>query len=455
VGLGVGMAAGSEGFGGIPFEDHQLAFRLGTLALVLILFDGGLDTPPSAIRAVVGRATVLATVGVVLTAAFAAGIAWLLGLPPELAILVGAVVSSTDAAAVFSVLRGSHVRLRGSTAATIEVESGLNDPVAMILTVAATEAVIGHREPNAHLVVETLQQLVVGGGVGWIAGAGASALLRTVRLGAPGLYPMLTLATALVSFGLATLANGSGFLAVYLAGIVLGGGPLPYRAGIKRVHDGFAWLAQLGMFLLLGLLVFPSRLVAMAFPGLLLGLGLALVARPLAVLACLALFPGSWRERLFVAWVGLRGAVPIVLATYPVLRGVPAGDTLFHLVFFVVLVSGIVPGASVGWLARRFKLVAPAVPPPPASIEIVALRDYPGEFVWYAVDRASAVAGARVQDLPLPDGCVLSLLVRGDAIVAPRGDTELRAGDHVCAFVMAGDRPFLGLLFGLAGDEGE
>jgi cell volume regulation protein A len=310
------MAAGSEGFGGIPFDDHQLAFRLGTLALVLILFDGGLDTPRQAFRAALGRATVLATAGVVLTAALAAAIAWLVGLPPALAVLVGAVASSTDAAAVFSVLRGSHVRLRGGTAATIEVESGLNDPVAMILTVAATEAVLGPQALDAFLLASAVRQLAIGAAVGWLAGSGGSALLRAVRLGAPGLYPMLTLAIALASFGLATLAGGSGFLAVYLAGIVLGAGPLPYRAGVKRVHDGFAWLSQLGMFLMLGLLVFPSRLLPTALPGLVLALGFAVAARPLAVLASLALFPGPWRERLFVAWVGLRGAVPIVLATY-------------------------------------------------------------------------------------------------------------------------------------------
>jgi cell volume regulation protein A len=444
----VGMLAGSEGVGGLPFDDYGLAFRLGTIALLLILFDGGLDTPYPTFRRVLAPASLLATVGVVLTAATVAGAGILVGLPAPLAVLVGAVVSSTDAAAVFAVLRGSRVRLRGTTGATLEVESGLNDPMAMLLTVSATEITLGAQQAGLGLAVEIVRQLGLGVLGGVVFGRGGAALLRAAPLPAAGLYPVVTLAIACAAFGVSALAGGSGFLAVYVAGIILASRPMPYRAGIRRVHDALAWLAQLGMFLMLGLLVYPSRLWPSAGEGLALGLVLAFLARPLAVLLTLAPFRASWAERGFIAWVGLRGAVPIVLATYPVLRGVPYAEQIFHLVFFVVLVNSVVPGATVAWLARRCGLAEAAAVVPPAQVELVSLRDYAGEFVWYLVDRASAVAGALVRDVPLGDGCVLALIVRGEHLVAPRGETRLEVGDHVCVFVTHEDRSVLDLLFG-------
>lgn len=453
--LALGMLAGSEGVGGIPFDDYALAYRAGTIALVLILFDGGLATPADVFRRALGRSAVLASVGVVVTALVVAASGVLFGLPPALALVVGAVVSSTDAAAVFAVLRGSHVRLKGRTGGTLEVESGLNDPVAMLLTVVTSEMALGHRYAGTELVALAGMQLGYGAIVGGAFGLGGRALVRFVPLPAPGLYPVVTLAIALASYGVATVAGGSGFLAVYLAGLLLGGGPLPYRAGVRRVHDALAWLSQLAMFLLLGLLVFPSRLLVSAPAGLVVAVTLAWVARPVGVLVSLVPFRVPARELAFVAWVGLRGAVPIVLATYPVLRGVPEGDMLFHLVFFVVLVNSLVPGATVAWLARRTGLAAPAPPVPPAAVELVSLREYAGEFVWYTVARASAVAGATVQELPLPEGCVLTLLLRGDTVVAPRGDTAFREGDHVCVFVTREDRGFLDLVFGREDEDAE
>jgi cell volume regulation protein A len=446
--LAVGMLAGSEGVGRIPFEDYRLAFRVGTVALTLILFDGGLGTPYAAFRGALARAAMLASVGVVLTAAVVALAAIALGFPPALAVLLGAVVSSTDAAAVFSVLRSSGVRLKERTGATLEVESGLNDPIAMLLTVVATEIVLGERHLDADVLVLAAQQLGLGVAFGLAFGYAGRALFRVIELPAAGLYPVLTAAMALAAYGLPTLLDGSGFLSVYLTGLVLAGGPLPYRAGVRRVHDALAWLSQLAMFLILGLLVFPSRLLATVPVGLALALALTVVARPLAVAISLLPFRLPSRELGFVGWVGLRGAVPIVLATYPVLRGVPHGELIFHVVFFVVLVNAIVPGMTVGWLARRTGLAAPASPSSPATVELVSLREYPGEFVWYTVDRASAVAGATVRDLPLPDGCVLTLVLRGDEVVAPHGDTIFAVPDHVCLFVRHDERAFVDLLFG-------
>jgi cell volume regulation protein A len=449
----VGMLAGSEGIGGIPFEDYGTAFRLGNVALALILFDGGLNTPLPVLRRVAGRASLLATLSVLLTALLVAGVGVGLGLSPELAFLVGAVVSSTDAAAVFSSLRSSRVRLKHSTAATLEVESGLNDPMAMFLTVVATEWALGGIEPGAAAWL-FVQQLALGAAGGILAGWGGRFVLHAVNLPAAGLYPVVTVAVAFLSFGATTLVNGSGFLAVYLAGIVLSSGHLPYRAGVRRVHDSLAWLAQILMFVLLGLLVFPSRLLPNVGMGFALALALAFVARPLAVLAALAPFRPPWRESAFVSWVGLRGAVPIVLATYPALRGVPSGDELFHLVFFAVVVNALVPGATVGLAARWLGIARADAPPPAASVELVSLREFPGEFVWYFVHPVSAVAGALVRELSLPEGSLVVLIVRGGGVVVPRGDTQLEPGDQVCAFVTPDARGLLDLLFGAGGDEG-
>jgi potassium/hydrogen antiporter len=451
--LFIGIAAGSEGIGRIPFDDYPLAFRLGTVALVLILFDGGLNTPVGVVRRMAVRAGLLATVSVLLTAAALAGVGILLGLPPPIAILVGAVVSSTDAAAVFSVLRSSGVRLKERVGATLEVESGLNDPMAVFLTIATTEILLGQMTLGPGLGLFFVQQMAFGVLGGFVFGFGGRALLRLLDLPAAGLYPVLTLALAFAAFGVTTLVNGSGFLAVYLTAILLAAGKLPYRAGVRRVHDALAWLSQMLMFLVLGLLVFPTQLLPNAPLGIGLALALALLARPLAVLPILLPFRSSWRERLFVSWVGLRGAVPIMLAAYPVLRGLDGGAVIFHLVFFIVLVNSLVPGATVSWLAGRLGLTRAFVAAPPAGIEVVSAVEYPGEFIWYQVSSASAVAGSRVHEIPIPETCVLTLLIRGSDVIAPRGATRLEVGDHVCVFVKPEERGLVDLLFGLEENE--
>jgi cell volume regulation protein A len=297
--LGVGMLAGSEGIGGIEFDDYHFAFRIGTLALALILFDGGLNTPLSALRRAAAPAGVLATLGVAGTAVLVAVCARALGLGWQEAMLLGAVVSSTDAAAVFAVLRGSGLQLKRRLGVTLEVESGINDPVAVILTTVLTQNLLtpgsaaGWRIP-AEIVVH----LVVGGVVGAAIGYAGRYILSRITLHTGGLYPVLTLSLGLVAFGLATLLHGSGFLAVYLAGLLLGNGPLPYRTGLLRVHDALAWLSQVGMFLVLGLLVYPSRLVEVAVEGLAIALLLALAVRPLIVALCLLPFRYPRREML-------------------------------------------------------------------------------------------------------------------------------------------------------------
>jgi cell volume regulation protein A len=447
--LVVGMLAGSEGIGRIAFEDYGLAFRLGSLALALILFDGGLNTPLAALRRTWAPASLLATVGVVLTAAIIAVPAYLWGLAWPQALVLGAVVSSTDAASVFAVLRGSGLQLKRRVGTTLELESGLNDPVAVILTVTLTRNLLHPGETDAlRIGLEILVQLVVGGALGVGVGLGGRELLRRFPLPTGGLYPALTLSFALLAYGLTTLLHGSGFLAVYLAGMVLGNGRLPYHAGLLRVHDALAWLAQIGMFLILGLLVFPSGLLEVAGPGLGLALLLAFLVRPVVVALCLAPFRYPPREVLYIGWVGLRGAVPIVLATYPVLVDAPGADRIFHIVFFIVVANALIPGGTVSWVTRRLGLQKAEPPAPQAVLAIESRLPLEGELMSFYIDEAVVVAGIPLEELDFPEGSSIALIVRGNRLIPPKGGTTLLPGDHVYVLTQEEDRPLMQLMFG-------
>lgn len=450
----IGILAGSEGVGGIEFSDYGFAFRVGTVALALILFDGGLNTSLAGLRSVLAPAAVLATFGVMGTAALVAGAAHFLGYAAAPALLLGAVVSSTDAAAVFAVLRASGLNLKRRVGTTLEVESGVNDPMAVILTMAFTASIVAGEAVPAPgpLFVEVSTQLLLGMLVGVGAGYGGRAVINRLRLPAGGLYPILTIALACLAFGVATLSAGSGFLAVYVAGAVLGDGYLPYRRSLVRVHDAIAWLGQIVMFLFLGLLVSPSRLVHAAWPGLVIGLFLAFIARPLVVSVCLAPFRYSRRETAYIGWVGLRGAVPIILASFPILAGASGAERMFDVVFFLVVVGALVPGSTVSWATRRLKLEAREPPPPPAILEIESMRPLEGELMSFYIEDALPVTGAAMSELPFPEGSAATLIVRGQKLIAPRGQTVLLPGDHVFVFARPGDRPFIQLLFGRPAD---
>jgi potassium/hydrogen antiporter len=446
--IGIGMLAGSEGIGGIAFDSYGLAFRLGIAALVLILFDGGLNTPLSSARQSLRPAAILATFGVVATALLVAAVGALLGLPWPYALLLGATVSSTDAAAVFAVLRGSGLHLKKRVGTTLEMESGLNDPMAVILTMAMTTAILSDTFNLWTVAWQVVVQIGVGLALGYGFGYAARFVLKRLRLPAAGLYPVLTTAMALAAFGLPTLFYGSGFLTVYIVGVLLGNETVRYRAGILRVHDALAWLSQVAMFLVLGLLVYPSELYGVAWMGLGLALALAFVARPLAVLASLAFFKYPLKELTYIGWVGLRGAVPIILATFPVLAGAPGSRLIFNLVFFIVVVNAIVPGSTVRWVTRKLDLVGDSPPKPSAVLEINSSQPLKGDILSYFIHQASAACGASLVDLSIPPDAVVALIVRGDQLVAPRGGTKLLAGDHVYVFCRPEDRPLMSLIFG-------
>jgi len=383
------------------------------------------------------------------TAALMGAAAHLVGFSWPAALLLGAFVSSTDAAAVFSVLRSSGISLKRRVGTTLEVESGLNDPMAVILTVALTQNLLAPWVGLGwELVLDTLVHMVVGAVLGLAVGYGGRLLLARIRLPSGGLYPVLTLALACIAFGVPTLLNGSGFLAVYVAALILGDAELPYRAGLVRVHDALAWLSQIAMFLVLGLLAFPSRLVEVGWVGLALALFLALVARPLVVALCLAPFGYTGRDVAYVGWVGLRGAVPIILATFPVLAGAPGAERIFDVVFFIVVVNALVPGATVPWVTRRLGLESREPPAPKAVLEIESMQPLVGKLMSFHVDPALVVTGVPISDLPFPEGSAATLIIRGQELIAPKGDTRLTPGDHVYILARPEDVPFIQLMFG-------
>ncbi|MGE3601116.1 MAG: potassium/proton antiporter [Dehalococcoidia bacterium] len=444
----VGMLAGEEGPLGLSFDDFALAHAAGTVALLLILFDGGLRTPLDSVRIAWRPALVLSTLGVLLTAGLTGAFAsWLFGLPLISGLLLGSIVGSTDAAAVFAILRGQGLALRGRIAATLEVESGSNDPMAVLLTLGIVSYLTGAIEPGWSVLTFFLRQALVGavGGlaIGWLG----SATVNRVRLDVAGLYPALTIAFALLAYGLPAYLGGSGFLSVYLAGIVMGNSPLVFKRGVMQAHDGIAWLAQIVMFITLGLLATPSRILEMAVQGTLVAVALIFVARPVTVFLTLAPFGFARRELLFLGWAGLKGAIPIVLAMYPLLGGVPDALRLFDVVFFVVLTSVLLQGWSLPWVASRLGVREVPSSVPSIALEITSLREVDGDIVDYMVTPDSLAAGRKVRELALPESAIIAMLVRGQEMIPPRGSTTIEAGDHAFVVLKPSARPLVDRMF--------
>ncbi|MBA2688924.1 MAG: potassium/proton antiporter [Gemmatimonadaceae bacterium] len=445
----IGIIAGSEGIGGIAFESYEATARLGTLALVLILFDAGLNTPVESLRKYLAPAAVLATLGVIGTALLVAAAAHALGFPWTFALVLGAVVSPTDAAAVFAVLRNSGIHLKRRVGLTLEAESGLNDPMAVILTTVLTANLLNPGEMNGLRVGgEVLLNILIGVAFGVGIGYGGRWLLVKVRLAAGGLYVALMISFALLSFGAPTVLGGSGFLSVYIAAVLLGAGTLPYRTGLLRVHDALAWLAQIAMFLLLGLLVSPSRMLDVAVPGIILAVFLTFIARP--VVTALSLFPFRYptKDVAYVGWVGLRGAVPIVLATFVILSRASGSEKIFDLVFFIVVVNALIPGMTVGWVTRRLGLESGDPPMPRAVLEIESLQPLSESLTSFYIDEDLDLAGVQLEDIPFPESAGATLIVRGSNLIPPKPSTTLAVGDHLYVFSKPEDLPFIQLMFG-------
>jgi cell volume regulation protein A len=450
--LAIGMLAGSEGIGGIEFENYSLAHAIGTFALAVILFDGGLGTPMAAVRAVWKPALALAVPGVLLTALITGlAAAWILKLPFLEGLLLGSIVGSTDAAAVFAVLRAGGVSLNKRLQSMLELESGSNDPMAIFLTVGCIEVILGKTPMGLGLLRLFASQMIIGAIVGIAMGRAAARVVNLIRLDSAGLYPVLVSGFGLLTFGMTVALGGSGFLAAYLAGIVIGNTRLAFGRGIRQFHDAAAWLSQILMFVVLGLISFPSRLLAVAPQALLIGAVLILAARPLAVAPLLLPFRFSAREVMFISWVGLKGAVPITLATFPLLYGTPAAGQTFDVVFFVVVLSALVQGWSLPTVARWLRLEEKSEETPPVTLEISSLQHVDGDIVDYFISPDSRAAGRTVKQLALPAGVVIALVTRADQIVPPHGSTRLEVGDHVILVLKPAVRPLVDRTFARSG----
>lgn len=430
--LMLGMLAGSEGVGGIDFADFEAAQTVGVVALAVILFSGGLDTDWSTVRPVLGRGVLLATLGVLMTAAVAGVFAaWILGVSLTAGLLLGAIISSTDAAAVFSVLRSRSVGLKGQLRPLLELESGSNDPMAVFLTLGFLELLTDDTTAVIDLVPIFVAQMAVGGLIGFLVAKGAVVAINRVRLEYEGLYPVVLMALVLLIYGVTATLGGSGFLAVYVAGLVMGNARFLHKKSLVRFADGLAWLMQIAMFLVLGLLVFPSDVVSVAGRALLVSLVLIFLARPLATGTLLLLTRFGVRETAMVSWVGLRGAVPIILATFPLVEGVPQGELIFNVVFFTVLTSVLLQGTTIPLVARWLQVDAPLEQRPAYLFDVIDSGGGEADLHEITVVDGSPAANNQIVDLHLPDGALIVLISRNGEFVVPKGSTVLRSGDTV------------------------
>ncbi len=440
--LAIGMLAGSEGPGGIYFDDAALAQSIGIVALVFILFAGGLSTNWTEARPVLWQAASLATIGVLCTAlVIGAFIAFLLHLPLIHGLLFGAIISSTDAAAVFSVLRSKKVSLQGQVQPLLELESGGNDPMAVFLTVGLIQLLSVPHYSIGSLVSFFILQMGIGAAFGWALGKGMVVILNRLKLGYEGMYPVFLLAFAALVYGSTTLIGGSGFLAVYVAGLTAGSGEFVQKKSLLRFFDGLAWLSQIAMFLTLGLLVFPSRIIPVIGIGLLISAFLMFVARPASVFLSLARSRLRWREKLFISWVGLRGAAPIILATFPLIAKFPDADWIFNVVFFIVLTSAMMQGWSIPFAARLLKVDAPYVVKRRYPIEFAPVEGIDTELVDLIVPFHSDVVGKSIVELGMPDDSLIVLISRNNNFIVPSGGTILQEGDAILVLVNKANLP--------------
>ncbi|RAU84135.1 potassium/proton antiporter [Pontibacter arcticus] len=433
--LGVGMLAGSEGIGNIHFDDAKSAQSLGTIALIIILFSGGLDTRWESTKPILWRGVTLATLGVLITAMLLGSfVYYITDLTLLESLLLGSIVSSTDAAAVFSILRSKNISLKNNLRPTLEFESGSNDPMAYFLTVSFTYLVINADASLWSLVPMFFLQMSIGALSGIVMGRLMTFTINRIKLEQEGLYPALTLAMVIFTYAFTTLVNGNGFLAIYIAGVMLGNRNFIHKRSLTRFYDALAWLMQILMFLTLGLLVFPSEIVPVIGVGVLISTFLIFIARPVSVFISMAFFRNTLQDKLYISWVGLRGAVPIVFATYPLIAGVEKSGTIFNVVFFIVLTSVMLQGTTLTLVAKWLNLSEQDKKLKKHQFELEMEYDIKNELTEIRVNPDSTAVGKSLVDLHFPKGTLIVLINRNKKFLTPNGATVLEAGDVL--FVM-------------------
>lgn len=447
----LGMVMGSDVLGIIYLDNPKVAQLIGVLALVIILFEGGLQTKWKTVKKVAAPSLSLATVGVLVTTALVAvGAKFILNIGWLESFLVGAIVGSTDASAVFAVLSGKNIKEKLSS--TLEVESGTNDPMAVFLTLSIIQLLIVD-EPNVWLLIGSFfWQMSVGLLIGYLFGVISSRLINKIALDSGGLYPVFALAFAVLTYSVTALINASGLLAVYVAALVIGNRDLTYRHSIIRFNEGFAWMMQILMFVFLGLLVFPSQLMewSIVWRGLLLSFLLIVIARPIAVFLAMQFFSFSVKEKVFISWAGLRGAVPIVLATFPMIAGVENSQLIFNIVFFVVLTSSLIQGTTIPLFANKLALTGPPVTSSPHTLELVSIGKANAELIEYVIGEGHRLIGKSMKTINLPEKVLVNAIIRNDQLVMPRGDTRINQGDIL--FILSDKKSIKSLKQYLNGD---
>lgn len=430
--LTVGMLAGSDGIGKIHFDDPGIAQMLGVVALIFILFSGGLETKWESIKPVLWQGITLSTMGVLITTlSLGIFITAITNFTFVEALLMGAIVSSTDAAAVFSILRSKNTGLKGNLRPLLELESGSNDPMAYILTIGITAFLVNPETSYISLVGMFFQQMILGALAGVVFGKMMIWVLNKINLDYEGLYPVLILALILLIYSFTTFINGNGFLAVYLAAIILGNKNFIHKKSIMRFYDGQAWLMQIIMFLTLGLLVYPKQIVPFAGIGIIIAMFLIFVARPIAVFLSLLPFKINTRQKLFISWVGLRGAVPIVFATYPLIQGVEKSGLIFNIVFFIVITSVILQGTTIQLVAKWLYQFKPLKFKKRYPLELELSDHFKNELFEIKINDDSNAIGRQIFELNFPKSALIVLVSRNDAYITPNGTTTILTGDKL------------------------
>lgn len=430
--LGIGMLAGSDGIGKIPFDNPQMAQWLGTTALTIILFSGGLDTKIESVRKVLWQGLSLSILGVLITA-FTVGLLlhWFLGFSLLEGLLLGSIISSTDAAAVFSILRSRKTGLKGNLRPLLELESGSNDPMAYFLTITFVSLILNPEFIGFSLLLVFFQQMFLGAVIGYFLGRVMVFVTNRIKLDYEGLYPVMILAMMFFAYSITDFFNGNGFLAVYLSGIILGNKSFFHKKSVLRFFDGIAWMMQITMFLALGLLVFPTKIFPVMGTGLLIAGILIFIARPISVFISLAFARMPLRQRFFISWVGLRGAVPIVFATYPMVYGLENSELIFHLVFFVVLTSVLVQGTTLTLSARLFGVEDKTVKPSDYPLEKELMDQVKKDLMELVITPECKAANKTLVQLNFPKTALIVMIKRGEDYLTPKGETVLMPGDRL------------------------